>query len=440
MNISSPLQGVQGWVAHRLLGNYWSLPVLSVLVAPAFALGVLWLDRNGLTQFLLAHGLSPVSTADTARDFAGVASGINAAFVSLYFSITLIVLSLAASNLGVRLIDRWLTKRLVRVSLSGLSFSLVVSLIAMLSIDADAALADTPLGLVAAVMLLQIVNVAMLAVSLHDLGRTMFVDTSIDQLSNDAKAVPVPVVAGEAHEGEWQQVLHAERDGYVEGNDLERARKLLQDHEGKVRFCAAPGQHILKDQPIIALEQPFGRADALLACVPLGGFRSDSQGVVFQVRLLVEIAARALSPAVNDFYTALASADNLAAAMSRHSDSWVPDGAAVCYAKEPRFELPGQDFRGLFEDPMNAFRQAACQYPSVSIRMIGNYARLTRQLHDRVEGRGLGSFLLTLSQELSEHAAAVTQYESDRNDIRDAFNAHRQEWDELQNGRRVQAL
>lgn len=430
MKISTPLKGLKGWFARRLIVNYWSLPVLAVVSAPFFALGVLELDRAGLTSWLIENGLSTVSTADTAKDFAGVASGVNAAFVTLYFSITLIVLSMAASNLGVRLIDRWLTKRLVRVSISGLSFSLVVSLVAMLSIDAEAPLVDTPLALVAAVMALQIVNIAMLAVALHDLGRTMFVDTSIHRLSNDAKHVPVPVVAGTAYGGEWDQVLKANRAGYVEGNDLERARKLLHDHPGTVRFCAAPGQHVLKDQPVIKLEQPCKCGDALLDCVPIGGYRSESQGVVFQVRLLVEIAARALSPAVNDFYTAMASADNLAAAMARHADSWISEGSTPCYANEPRFELPGQDFRGLFADPMNAFRQAACQYPSVAIRMINNYARLTGQLNGQIDENELRAFLLTLSQELSEHAVSVTEYFGDCEDIREAFAAHQREWEE----------
>lgn len=398
--------------------NYWSLPIVAVLMAIIVSFGLLEADRAGLTAWMLANDLSPVATADTARDFAGIASGVDAAFVSLYFSITLIVLSLAAGNLGVRLIDRWLTKRLVRVSISGLSFSLIVSLMAMLSVDPDAELADTPLGLIAVVMALQAVNIAMLAVSLHDLGRTMFIDTSIDRLAKDARTTPVQVIGRPAAEIEFRQTLRASRAGYVEGNDLSDARKRLRDHPGVVRFCAAPGQHVLEGQPLVVLENAFDEPDAILRCVPIGPYRSDSQGTVFQVRLLVEIAARALSPAVNDFYTAIAAADNLAVAMADHASIWVSADRVTVLNEEPRFELPGQDFRGLFQDPMNAFRQAACDYPSVTIRMINNYKRLIVSLHEGGDfDPDHARFLGRLARELRDHAAEVTEYDGDRREI-----------------------
>ena len=54
----------------------------------------------------------------------------------------------------------------------------------------------------------------------------------------------------------------------------------------------------------------------MLRTVAIGDFRSSVQSTVYQVRLLVEVASRALSPGINDFYTALACADQLAAALA----------------------------------------------------------------------------------------------------------------------------
>lgn len=156
--------------------------------------------------------------------------------------------------------------------------------------------------------------------------------------------------------------------------------------------------------------------------MPIGPYRSDSQGTVFQVRLLVEIAARALSPAINDFYTALAVADNLAVTMAHQSAIWIPDECVPAYRDEPRFELPGQDFRGLFEDPMNAFRQAAAAYPSVTIRMINNYKRLIVSLNtDEKLDTGHGRFLADLACELADHACEVAEHDGDREDIRKTY-------------------
>lgn len=414
-----PVKGQKGWLLRRLIGNYWALAVLAVILGIPFALSVLAADRAGLTAWLIAADLAPVATSETARDFAGVAAGVNAAFISLYFSITLIVLSLAASNLGVRLIDRWLDKRLVRVSIAGLSFSMVVTLCTMLAIDPEAPLAQTPLGLTGTVMALQLVNIAMLAVSLHDLGRSMFVDRAIAGLCRDAASAPAPVVAQlSGPQQDWVAALVAKRDGYVEGVDCS-AIAAAASAAAAIKVCAAPGQHVARGEPLIAVAGDQGVAgidlSRLEGAVPVGDFRSDGEGAVFRIRLLVEIAARALSPAINDFYTALACCDALMLVMRDHRSTWVGDGRIACWVEDPRVELPGQDFVSLFADPLSAFRQAASDYPSVSIRMIDNLMRLTT-IEDRADAPDpqWKAWLLNQAELLAAHAISRAQFDEDR--------------------------
>ena len=419
-----PFLGRLGWILHRMVASYWALPLAGVLAAIPVAIAVLALDRAGLGAWMLANDLDPVATADTAKDLLAVAVGVNAAFITLYFSLTLLVLTVASSNLGVRLVDRWLDKRLVRVSLAGLSFTLIYSLAAMAAIDAEATKADTPVALVASVVFLQGVNVAMLTVALHDLGRTIFVDRSIDTLGKDAADGPVGVTSGERIDTDWACVVTSPREGYVEGNNLDRLQKRLGENAGRIRICAAPGQHVLQGDALVLIQSPLPgdmAAEDLRDTVPVGGFRSDGQGAVFRIRLLVEIAARALSPAVNDFYTALTAGDRLAAAMIGQRHNWVDGDSMPVFAKNASIELPGQDFRGLFTDPLNAFRQAACQYPSVSIRMIDNYARVRKKALDDGQSGEFGEFVAQCARQLRDHAASVTDYAGDRDDIMAAF-------------------
>ncbi|APE29373.1 hypothetical protein BMF35_b0118 [Aurantiacibacter gangjinensis] len=388
------------------------------------ALLILHLDREGLSDTIRNADLSIVANADAAQQVVTSAVAINAAFLTLYFSLTLLVLTVASSNLGVRLVDRWLDKGLVRVSLAGLAFTLLFSLGALGAVDADAPFEELPLGLVTTTVFLQGVNVAMLTIALHDLGRTIFVDRSIANLGEDAKAGPVSVEARDPADLDWAQRVCSPREGYVEGNNLDRLAKHLDGRGGIVRVCAAPGQHVLEGETLLLLEQDVsGSVDEgkLLGCVPVGDFRSDGQGAVFRIRLLVEIAARALSPAVNDFYTALTAADRLGAAVLGQRKNWVDQGQVAAYRNGTLFELPGQDFRGLFEDPLNAFRQAGCQYPSVSIRMINNYARIRDIVLDDGQSDQFAEFLEKLARELRDHAMSVTDYDGDRKDIADAF-------------------
>ncbi|RJY09179.1 DUF2254 family protein [Aurantiacibacter aquimixticola] len=422
MNLLRPLDRANSWIWHKLIANYWSAPATTVALAPLLAFAILYLDRNGGTAWMIEHGLQTVSSAETARDFAAIVASINAAFLTLYFSITLIVLTMAAGTLGVRLIDRWLDKRIVKISLCTLCFSFVVALIAMLAIDPSEDLTRVPLILIGLVLLMQLIALGLLAISLHDLGRTMFVDTSIHAVGRDAKVRPAELEVRDPHKGPWAAELRADRTGYVEGLEVDRLVRKLEDHEGTIRICVAPGQHVLEGEILIQFEKEPDNIPDLQAGIPVGAIRSDNQGAVFRIRLLVEIGARALSPAINDFYTAITCADKLVDAMLGQTKNWVDAGKVGCAKQHPRFELPGQDFRSLFEDPMHAFRQAACTYPSVTIRMIQNYSRVRiyAQKHD-LSGE-LSDFLCQLAKELRDHAISVTGFEGDRNDIEEAFN------------------
>ena len=419
MNHPKGLAGFPGWVAHRLLANYWLLAVCAVFVAVPFALGVLWLDQDGATAMLIALDLVPVADPETARDFLGVAAGINAAFITLYFSITLIVLSLAAGNLGIRLIDRWLKRRLSQVSIAGLSFSLIVTFIAMLAVKPTAPMDDVPLLLLLTVFVLQAMNVAMLAVSLHALGRTMFVDTSVHAISESACSRSIKLTGVPQTGFASPQVLTCARGGYVESVDIAGLRRTF-DHNAQVQVLVAPGQHLLKGDAILQADCNFNEA-AVARLIGIGSYRSDAQGTVFEIRLLVEIAARALSPAINDFYTALTCADKLAAVIDSQKDTWVAKGEDPAISDATWLRVMGQDFRSLFEDPLNALRQAACQYPSVAIRLIDNYGRLAASMRKNGAPVGLIEFLSRLAIQLRDHAISVAEFEYDQTCIANTY-------------------
>ena len=417
MAARGPIGGIRDWMIHRLVANYWSLPLVAVLVAPLMAGLLLWADAEGAGRWLHEQGLALFVAADTAQDVAAAIVGVNAAFLTLYWSIVLIVLTLATGNLGVRLVDRWLDKGMVRLSMAGLTFCLVFSVIVFARIDAEAPIALVPHFALAAVLVLAAVNIAMLGVAIHDLGRTMFIDRSVAHIGREASSVAVPVIAAAPYAGEWAHAVRAPRDGYVQSIDLKKIAGELSGHPGAVRFCVAPGQHVLEGEALVRFERTPAGDEPVLSAAPISDFRSGIESTVFQVRLLVEVAARALSPGINDFYTAIACADQLAAAIAGHAETWVDDGMIAAYPPDPRLELPGQDFRGLFEAPLKAFRQSASDYPAVAIRMIDNYARLVALLGDRRCPAALLAFLRASAVNLHDHAAARTGFVGDRDDL-----------------------
>ncbi|NVD44962.1 DUF2254 family protein [Qipengyuania atrilutea] len=423
MTIKGPLKGLFGWLAHRVFATYFLVPICATIIAAPIAYLFLAADDEGLSGWVLSSDIPLVASGKAAQEYASVLTGVNAALLTLYFSITLLVLTIAAANLGVRLIDRWLDKRLIRVSLAGLCFNLVFSLVLLAAVDPDASGTGLPQGTLWISLLLFLLNLSMLTVALHDLGRTMYVDKAVSKIAEDAGEKGTQIASALPHKGTWNTSIAAKRDGYVEGIDLEELAKCFKDGTGKVHIAVAPGQHVLEGETVLRAAETDLPEKQICRAIPIGPYRSNSQGAVFQIRLLVEIAARALSPAVNDFYSAIAAADRLTSVMANQKDLWIEDGEIAVSALDNRFELAGQDFRGLFEDPMNAFRQAAADYPSVSIRMIGNLARLTRQLSEESASAGLLRYLHRLAEELAEHAKSRAQTDYDRQAIARSLDA-----------------
>ena len=214
----------------------------------------------------------------------------------------------------------------------------------MLSIDAEAPLEDTPL-LVGTVLFLQAVNIAMLAVSLHDLRArcsSTLRSTGWRTIARTAAAL----TGVEPVDDDLPHRCHAPREGYVEDVDIKSFCRAFSDSR-RVVVHVAPGQHVLKGERLIGSEAELEGHD-INRLIPIGAYRSDNQGVVFRIRLIVEIAARALSPAINDFYTALACADKLAAIIESQTSTFVSDDHVPALEGEKWLILIGQDFRGLF--------------------------------------------------------------------------------------------
>lgn len=113
--------------------------------------------------------------------------------------------------------------------------------------------------------------------------------------------------------------IAADSAGYVRGVDSERLLHLAAEHDLLLRVRRRPGDFVA-DGDTLALAWPPGRVvDDVLEDTRLafawGAQRTARQDTRFLVNELVEIAARALSPGVNDPFTAISCLDWLSAAL-----------------------------------------------------------------------------------------------------------------------------
>ena len=128
----------------RLLSNFWALPVLLTAASVALLVGALAADHAGASAWLAGRGWPWAASGDAVLETASTATTVVVTLLSLFFSITLIVLTIAASNLGVRLIDRWVGQVSIRLTLSLLLALLAYALLLQAAIEPDGPDAELP--------------------------------------------------------------------------------------------------------------------------------------------------------------------------------------------------------------------------------------------------------------------------------------------------------
>lgn len=377
------------------------------------------LDANGASIWMQRAGWPLAIPGKTALELASALVTVHAAFATLYFSITLLVLTLASGKVGVRLIDRWISDRTIRFTLGVLMSLLSSSVILLLAVESEGNPSHVPRLTLTVLTVATILALGWMTKALHHLGRTVHIDTSIAELGRNAAGslsrnrisgppdvdleIGVPILASET--------------GYVDEIDDAGILQEARDRGAFVRITHGTGDFMMSGEPIGAIVGDRA-GDWVTRHIACAQYRNDTKAPLFETNLLVEVAARALSPGINDFYTALACCDRLASILAAAArvhclPQWLVDDEGT-----PRLELPRERVTLFMDGPLKALRQAAAPYPSVTIHMIELIGRLPLPGDADEDLRG---FLLRHAEAMAEHGRARAEVDRDRAEIASAW-------------------
>ena len=121
----------------------------------------------------------------------------------------------------------------------------------------------------------------------------------------------------------------------------------------------------------------------------IGRHRSLKQDCEFGIAQIVEIAIRALSPAVNDTFTGVACVDWVADALLIVADVSLSDGCWYDRAGKMRVRVPPLRFERLVKTAFDQIRQAAAENPAVLIRILDTIRRMTPRMPAEDAAAGL---------------------------------------------------
>ncbi|MGJ8560268.1 MAG: DUF2254 family protein [Litorimonas sp.] len=411
-----------------LLRSFWAKPTLAVIFATLLLTLTLWLDQAGASARLAAMPWPFSMTGETVKETATSLATIVTALLALFFSITLIVLTMAASSLGVRLIDRWIANPTIQTTLSLLLALLAYSVLLIGAVDPDGVDARIPRLSVLVLMGLLVPTIIWLAYAFHYLSRLIHVDTSAQDighnLHDDLSGLDGQIIISAGMPCAEPLPMRAAKRGYVEHINLVPLVKLCSAHDLRIQILCQEGDFMLTDDTLLKIWPSDISEDvkkSISKALSIGGFRTDRQGARFRTMLLAEIAARAMSPAVNDYYTAYACIDHLAGAFAPYLSAAKPEGWIGTEDGRPRVLRNQRQTQALLENPLRILRHCVAPYPAMSLYLGKVLVRLISRCQQDVDA----DFLKNQLSQLVRAALEKSNTQEDRDALNHLLDAPR---------------
>lgn len=374
----------------RISGSFWFVPLLMAGGAIALAYASLALDRTATDRWLQAQRWVYSGGAEGATVMLGTIASSMITIAGVVFSMTLVALSLASSQLGPRLLRTFMTDKTNQMVLGTFVATFLYALMVLRAIRrADEGIFVPHLS-VAFGVILAVASLGVLVYFIHHVAVSIQADNVIARIGaelTDRIDRLFPEGIGESTHQRANvpetfdrdcMPIGAVEDGYVQLIDGDALLALAVEEDLVLRVERRPGQFVVKGSPV-AVACPAFRVDERIKqkindAFVLGSHRTPVQDIEFSVNQLVEIAVRALSPGINDPFTAVACVDRLGAALSRLAQREMPSCRRHDEARKLRIVTPATAFADVADAAFDQVRQYARTSAAVTIRLLETIA------------------------------------------------------------------
>ncbi|WP_165271708.1 DUF2254 domain-containing protein [Pelagerythrobacter rhizovicinus] len=308
------------------------------------------------------------------------------AMASIVFSVTVVALSLAANSYGPRLIRTFRSATSTQVTLGIFVMTIVYLLIVLSSVSHRMESQTVPHISVAVGSLFSLGAVLGLLAFIQGLSRLMVadevvrrvrkeLDDAVESLTPLNQSEHAPIPPGVERDFETDAVrVQLPREGYVQAVEFEDLARWAAEHDLTVKLNFRPGDFVVEgDRKVLvypaSIEPDWARRE-IERFIVSGQERTPTQDLEYAIRLLVEVAVRALSPGINDPFTALAVIDRLRGGLSRLANRSMPTPIVCDAGGEPRVVRRVPTYAGAADMAFNQIRQAGCQKPAVLTHML----------------------------------------------------------------------
>jgi uncharacterized membrane protein len=426
------------WRREALRTNLWLVPVAETVIVVVLFVVTYTVDRAAYDGLVRLPSWVLSGTADVARVLLATVAAAIITVVGIVFSITIVALTLASTQFGPRMLRNFVRDPGTQLSLGTFVASFCYAMIALVSVGGGPHGDFVPHLSITVTLLFTLFDVAVLIFFLNHIATMIQLPVVISNIAttlvNEVTAMEranefgVGTARGPSQEelcarlAESGAPIRTPRSGYLQVIRHDILVKIATNANAVVQLPHRPGHFMVAGQVIAWVWPPEAAesvADRLALGHVAGAYRTLPQDVSFGFDQLVEIALRALSPAVNDTFTGMTCVDWIADCLCRISATWRPQRIRRDSEGNIRVIAFQPDFERLVERTFDTIRQAAVGMPAIMIRQLDAVAKVLEQVSDR----GHRTALIRQAEAIQRSNLATVADPSDRDDVTERFEA-----------------
>lgn len=375
----------------RVRSSFWFLPSLMALVAVGLSFLTVALDQSVTEKWLRGLGWIYSGGTEGASAVLQTIAGSMITIAGTVFSLTLVALSLASSQFGPRLLRNFMRDTANQLVLGTFIFTFLYCLLVLRTIRRDEGSVFVPHLSVTLGVLFALASLWVLIYFIHHVSVSIQADEVVARVGAElddimgrlfpeqmGKERDEPAHPAERYKDAQPRIFNAGSDGYLQIVDVETLMNFARETDIVLSLTRQPGHYIVQGMPLLhafpAERVPEDMQQRLQGAFVLGNQRTTAQDVEFAILQLVEIATRALSPGVNDPFTAIACIDRLGSAFCRLAQRRFPGPCRYDDARQLRIIATPATFSSLADAAFSSLRNYARPSLEVTMRLLESIA------------------------------------------------------------------
>jgi uncharacterized membrane protein len=421
--------------------SFWFVPAVMVIGAMLLAYVTVLVDELMIGRW--GRNLSWLYTggADGASTILGTIAGSMMTIAGVVFSMTLVALTLASSQFGPRLLRNFMRDKSNQVVLGTFIATFLYCLLVLRTIHYTGQEGFVPHLSVTVSVMLALVSMGVLIYFIHHVSLSIQADEIIAEVSTDliqgiermfpqkkgkeepqTETVSFNSTVPESFEKQTRPIL-SYWDGYIQFIDEDALMRVAVRDDLILHVQQRPGKYVSADSLLVKV-WPAGRVDDELEAlvnkaIILGHQRTPAQDVEFALSQLVEIAVRALSPGVNDPFTAIRCLDRIGSALCRVARREKPSPYRRDHNNKLRMVVPPVTFPAIVDAAFHQIRQSARSNTAVTIRLLETITVIAGCAHRAEDIAALRRH----AEMIARGARGGVTEEEDRRDVEDRLKA-----------------